>query len=411
MWDAPIRPETAKKEALPLLEWMEKYGGSPEIQAQVEGAWKAAKQDAPKLEGLEKTPQGGPWHCEGLFVSTHVKRILSVVFAIGNGASLHEIEELAGKKHLRDEVTRMEETIREQLATFEAFALLHDIAKQETLTFDAVADSRGAVEGFVQHKHRVSPEASEEEKALYVKLVRAWGAGHPELAEGPELMTSFFDAYKIQTHYYEHPAQALTKTYAEDRLNIEKRLRLTPRDAEILAFVIRNHIDAMKLFDGSMDGARFELLSERAVRDGLDPDDVLDVLLCALFLDGSMGGISYRNGRQFADVEAVLKFLHAEELAAPARREARRREREQKQKQAFKTILKAAGLGGDEPFKLLNIPFGRERKGITLEIEHLVKDPSLPIPDRYKEKALLKRLQDARGRFDAVRATWENGNL
>lgn len=410
MWDAPIRPGRKTKEPIPLLEWMETYAATPQIETQVEEAWARAKEHASRFVHLETTPQGAPWHCEGLFVSSHVKRMLGGLFAIVSGASLHDMEECSREKHLADDVARIEETIREQAATFEAFALLHDLGKQDTLSFDAAQDTRGAAEGFVQHRRRMSPEASASEKALYVKFARAFEAAHPEKTT-QEMLALFFDAYGIQTHYDNHPSRVLKQEYEEDRAALERVLRLSPRDAALLVFLIANHIDAITFFDGTMDVARFELLSERAVRDGIDPDDALDALLAALLLDASLGGVSYRDGVLFGDIDPVLRFLRAEALAAPSRRETRRAEQELKKKQAFRTLLKSVGLGGEEPFRLLHIPFGRQRKGIAQEIEQLVKDPSLAIPPAFQSAEFRQRLREARERFDAVRDAWENGVL
>jgi hypothetical protein len=394
----------------PVLLWLDQHVLT---QKNLENARKTlieAQKLAPEFERLDHCLQSTPWHCEGLFVRFHVERILAGLFGILDGQSLLAVDEFIGDKYWREEVIKLEETIRANAATLQAFALLHDLAKPSLLAFDALPDARGAREGFAQHKHRLSVAASPAEQTLYLKLFRAFEAAHPDLTSA-DLSVAFFNEYGIETHYFGHARAVLKSEFRRARTAIENQLKLTPVDAEILAFAMENHIDVLDFFRKGPDVSKFELLVARATKAKLDADGALDLLLAGVFLDSALGSLCYQNGNFLVDLTAIFNFWRSEELAAPARRAKRREEVRLQQKRAFKALLKSAGLSSDEVFKLLNVPFGRGRKQVVESLEELVKDPSLPVPENLKDKEVQKRLHKAQQLFDAARITWENGAL
>lgn len=410
MWDSVSKIRGSNSETKEFLRWLEvdvltddrlKKAGQLLAQAEV---------IAPEIKDLEQTPQGAPWHCEGIAVRSHLERMLAGLLALLDGQTLLSIEELAREKHLRNEILELETTIRENAATLQAFILLHDLSKSSVLSFDAHPQSPGASEGFVQHKHRQSELASQSERTLYFKLFRALATRFSNLSSG-ELVAKFFSDYGIQTHYFGHARVSAGSKYHASRLAIETWLKLEPRDAEILAFAIGNHIDVLDFFGAGPNVDKFELLVARANKANLDSDDALDILLAASFLDSALGSLAYQDGHFFVDLKAILNFLRSEELAAPARRAKRQEEIRLRQKKAFKDLLKLAGLSSEEIFKILNVPFGRGRKEVIESISLLVQDPSLPLPASLNNHEFKKRLTKARNLFDAQRITWENGLL
>lgn len=383
---------------------------------------------APELQKFDHTPQSAPWHCEGIFVRFHIERMLAGLLGILEGQSLLSVEELVGEKYWREDILKLEETIRANAATVQAFILLHDIAKPATISFDAAVSSKGAIEGFAQHKRRLNVAASPAEQALYFKLFRAFelaegaGSSRPLLRrdssrpvahsvpEGDSVM-AFFTEYGIETHYLGHARRALKPEYRAARTAIETSLHLEPRDAELLAFAMENHIDVLDFFGTGPDVSKFELLIARANKMKLDANEALDILLACVFLDSAIGSLSCKDGKFGVDLVSTFNFWRSEELAAPARRAKRREEIRLAQKKEFKTLLKSAGLSSDEVFQLTKIPFGRGRKELVEAVDELVKNPALPIPASLQNKEVLKRLAKAQKLFDANRNTWENGGL
>ncbi len=399
-----------KGESKVFLRWLDEDVLTAERQNQAREALVEAQKLAPELQKLDHCPQSAPWHCEGIFVRFHVERILGGLFAVLDGQSLLAIDELVGERYWREEIIKLEETIRANAATLQAFALLHDIAKPTLIAFDAASNSKGAMEGFAQHKRRLSVTASAAEQALYLKLYRAFELSHSDLAGG-ELLAEFFKTYGIETHYFGHARAALRPEFRSARTAIEQHLKLEPRDGEMLAFAMENHIDVLEFFKTGPDVAKFELLIARATKAKLDANEAMDVLLACVFLDSAVGSLSQQYGRFAVDLTAIFNFWRSEELAAPARRAKRREEVRLAQKREFKNLLKAAGLSSDEVFKILKVPFGRGRKEIVEALEELVKDPSLSVPNNLQNKELQKRLTKAQRLFDEARLTWENGVL
>ncbi|MEK7166317.1 MAG: hypothetical protein AAB874_05920, partial [Patescibacteria group bacterium] len=79
----------------------------------------------PELQKFDHCPQSAPWHCEGIFVRFHIERMLAGLLGILEGQSLLSVEELVGEKYWRQEILKLEETIRASAATLQAFTLLH----------------------------------------------------------------------------------------------------------------------------------------------------------------------------------------------------------------------------------------------------------------------------------------------
>lgn len=398
------------KDSKPFLRWLEEDIFTMERKNQARKVLVDASKLAPELQKLDHCPQSAPWHCEGIFVRFHIERMLAGFLGILDGQSLLAVEELVGEKYWREDILKLEEVIRANAATLQAFALLHDIAKPFIVSFDAHANSKGAADGFSQHKHRLNVTASQVEQALYFKLFKAFELAHQDLSGG-EVITGFFNEYQIETHYLGHARAALRPQYRESRTAIESSLHLEPRDAQLLAFAMENHIDVLDFFSKGPDVSKFELLIARANKMKLDANEALDILLACVFLDSAIGSLSYRNGGFAVDLVSIFNFWRSEELAAPARRAKRREEIRLAQKKEFKALLKAAGLSSDEVFQLTKIPFGRGRKELVEAIDELVKNPSLSIPANLQNKELLKRLAKAQRLFDANRNTWENGCL
>ncbi|MCH8049271.1 hypothetical protein IH979_00995 [Patescibacteria group bacterium] len=358
-----------------------------------------AQKAVPELKAYETTPQGAPWHTEGAVVARHVERILAGLFAMVEGEQLLEIEEVARHKHLRREVQELQETIKEHAATLEAFALLHDIGKTVTVSFEAPQESKGAVEGFVQHRHRLHEQASETERQTYIKLVKAFHAQRPELRE-EELMARFFDEYEILTHFYEHASIGAGERFENAQDKICNMYRLSEKDRALLKFTIRYHLDVIQFFTNEPDVSKFLLLTARANKAGFDIDAALDFILAALFIDTAIGSLRYHEGVFEVDLRPTINFLLSEEMAAPERRRRRWFKLAQEKKSAFKALLAESDLAPEMIFMLMNIPDGPERGEVMQKVYELVQDQTLSIDFGAHTSEMAARINRARAAFD-----------
>ncbi|MEK7665712.1 MAG: hypothetical protein AAB337_02425 [Patescibacteria group bacterium] len=188
----------------------------------------------PLIASMFETQQTPPHHCEGKTVRSHVQRILFHLYAIVEGKlSLMEIEEFARHKELGYEIQELEETVRENAATFEVFALLHDIGKP----FRANFDKEGRVH-YIGH-----------EKEIY----------RPEVMELISRMAT--------------------------------RYRLTDDDVNYLVPLISLHLEPLKRCSRGVDPKHINFFTRFAVGERLDPDDFINLLLGGTLLDQTLGSI------------------------------------------------------------------------------------------------------------------------
>lgn len=183
---------------------------------------------------LYETPQTPPHHAEGPTLRSHLHRILVGLFTIVEGKlSVLEIEEFARVKGFADEFHEMEETIKEHAATFEVFALLHDVGKQFCLT----RDDAGRVH-YIGH-----------EKEIHRVDVRA-------------LLGRMADHY-----------------------------RLSDTDVDYLVPLISLHLEPMRRLQKGHDPKHLRVLDSMATKAGLDANDFIDLLQAAVFLDQVIGSV------------------------------------------------------------------------------------------------------------------------
>ncbi len=186
------------------------------------------------IASMLETPQTPPHHAEGKTVRDHVHRMLFFLYAITEGKlHLFEIEEFCRHKELRDEIDQLEETVREHAATFEAFALLHDIGK----SFCAKTDAQG-------HMHYL---------------------GHEKEIFRPEVMEL---VSRVAAHF-----------------------RLTDDDVNHLVPLISMHLEPLKRCSRGVDPKHIHFFTRFAVEKRLDPDAFIYLLLGGALLDQTLGSI------------------------------------------------------------------------------------------------------------------------
>lgn len=395
MWEEAPVIKKSNKDTHYLLSWMESEILTEDRVRQAELSLKAAEKIAPSLKQYRTTPQSAPWHAEGPTVDFHIRRFICGVQAIADGKSLLDVEELAREKVIRSELLELEETIREYAGWFMTYALVHDAAKIDTVSFSSPEASRGAKEGFFGHKYQLSPHADEASRLHYLKLFRAFCV-HQQEQKTEQCVAAFFDEFEIETHYLEHAKEGAGERYQNIHEKIGSVYHVEPDDLAKLQFVIRNHIDAISFFRDKPNPSKYLLLIDRVNRAGFDADDVLDLLVAAIFLDVSMGSLAYTHGQFGPDLKPILNMIKSEALAAPERKRKREEARDLAARKQKKSVLNDAGLLGKDIFDLLEIPHGPERGRFMKTIRAAIEDPAMTVDFGPHTDEVRRRLEDAR---------------
>lgn len=398
MWEDLAKIKAEARHTSYFLDWMDHEVIDPGFLKQADDLLKQAENKVPALKLYRTTPQTAPWHVEGPMVADGIIRMLAGVFAIVEGADLRQVEELARHKALAFEINELSEIIKENAATLQAYCLVHDIAKPATLSFEAPMGSLGETEGFSQHKYRVSAQATEAEVIIYHKLIKAFHTEHPDL-NNQELTAKFYDKYEIRTHYFDHDKRGASREYLDAREAISDMLRLEVRDRALLTFLIRNHIDVFTFFSRGANPKKYQLMTARAVKADFDPDDALDLMLAAAFLDSSLGAVNYRDQKFSVDLNSTIHMLISEEETSTYRKDKRRERAAQKHKQVLKDSLLRANLSPEEVFLLLEVSFGPERGRVMDKIYSLIEDGGT-IDFGSKTSQMAPKIKKAREFFD-----------
>ncbi len=379
-----------QKETYPFLQWMHRFIVTDENLRKARDVMYEFEAQVSKLAQIHRTPQSANHHAEGPLMTNHIEAMLAGLFAIcEDKVSLLQIEEFAREKHFRNEIVELEDVICENAATLKAFTLLHDIAKYDVVTFKSPKGSKGAAEGFAKDTRLKKSMLVDR----YLKLLNAFKVQHPDLPPH-QIAIEFYEEYQIKVSYKRHAQVAASDEYEEVRGAVEDLCRLTARDREILLLLIRYHIEVILFVENKPDGARYNYLKRVAQKSGIDSDDFLDLQTAALLLDALIGSMGYENGTLKPDTELILNMMRSEELADEDRRKARLQKQEDKKKQEFKKIMESVGLGSEEVFTLLEIPFGPGRAMIIEKVRKAVETGDLSGLDEYKDK-LYSRIQEA----------------
>ncbi len=301
-------------------------------------------QNEPLFGGLFETPQSAGYHAEGPTVRSHVRLILTSLFAILDGkVHLLEIEEFARLKGYGAEIQEMEDTIKENAATFEVFALVHDLGKQ----FRVSIDDQDNI-----HYH-----------------------GHAKDIWRPDV-------------------QAVLGKLAE-------AYRLNERDVKLLNHLVAEHMDPLHRLNGGHDPKHVDTLARYAQHHGLDADDFIDALQAGVLLDQVFGSRQLKGGKYFTRHEHLVNFFIAEGEYAPWKREKHERDMAERHRREEHKVLEAVGLDGHGLMKLTGMHPGRELGVLVKEVVSAVRGGELPSPaDSWKDE-LARRISIAREKLGA----------
>src|SRR3989338_2048949 len=318
-------------------------------------------------------PQTPVYHAEGPFVIDHVRLILVSLYAIVNNQfEVTQIEELHRVKECVGEIEEMGEIIKENAATFEVFALCHDLGKPLTLSFASRPGSDGYSRGFYSaQKDLWHPgHALDKQKHLlrdYKKLYELFAQTHTEL-DARECESQFFSAYQIDIHYHGHAHAIFHPRMQSVIKKIAKEKRLSDEDTQDLFLLIDVHIQAVEAFASGVNISGYERLVAYAQKKGRDVDDFLDKLQACVFLDVVCGSLRRDAHHRWHQVELMEFFLRSEYAAFPLRQQETLHKREQKEKERLQKRFHDFLLDGTAIMTLLGskpgAEFGAQLKGI-----------------------------------------------
>ena len=310
-------------------------------------------------------PQTPVYHAEGPFVIDHVRLILMSLYAIVNDEwKVTQIEEMRRVKECVGEIEEMGEIIKENAATFELFALCHDLGKPLTLSFASRLASDGYSRGFYSSQKDIwhpGHESDKQKKLLrdYKKLYEVFEQAHPEL-DARERQAQFFAAYQIDLHYYGHAHTVFHPRLQSVIKKIAKEKRLSEEDTQDVFLLIDAHIQAVEAFSGGVNIAGYERLVAYAQKHGRDVDDFLDKLQACVFLDVVCGSLRRDAHKAWHQVELMEFFFRSEYAAFPLRQQETLRKREQKEKERLQKRLHDFLLDGTALMTLLGSKPGPE---------------------------------------------------
>lgn len=362
MWRQHGQKRTAPSES--LEEALTRIFSDRTLMAQAEKSLQAAAAAEPLVAEIFLTPQSLPYHAEGPFLDTHVRRMLATLQAICNG-QLHvrDIEEFRRLKGFEGEIDELQETVCERQAFFEVFALCHDVAKYVSATPAAKSGSRGAELGFSPSTAAAWEDEGIAERALlrrrYIELYRAFAAEHTTRSP-VATQADFFLAYAIQVHYPGHDTLIHAPVYQALLQRIGTARRLPKEDIVLLEDIIAHHLQPLTDFEGAT-APRPERMSRYvglAKDRGYDADDFIDILQAGFFLDVVAGSCVWDGKRAKQDASTLIHFFEAEHAYAPWKRivnELARTERHKRERNArFRTV----GLDGLALLDLLHMEPG-----------------------------------------------------
>lgn len=352
------------------------------LMARAEATLAAEAKLEPLVADARRTPQTPPHHAEGPFLEDHLRLMLATLYAVlDDRLHLLGIEEFARLKGYGGEVEEVEETIKENAALFEAFALCHDAAKWSLVYFDAPEGSRGRAEGFSEetwaHRHDVGSAERAKFRAQFLKLYDAFVVAHPGLSP-TDAQAQFYLAYGIEAHYAGHGRAIHAPTYRALLDRVASRRSLAPRDADLLETLVAHHLDPLDDFASPSPNAvlRYHALADKH---GYDADDLIDLLQGCLFLDTVCGSRRQKAGASAHEADALVNFLRSEHDFAPWRRAEKERVREERRKRERNAAFRAVGLDGVALMGLLKMEPG-PKFGETMRRIHEAVVAGTPLP-------------------------------
>jgi len=296
---------------------------------------------------------------------------------------------------LLDEV---EEILKEKVASLELFILAHDLGKPRTVYFQARAGSGGVSQCFHNSldqawnlKNEEQIKTTEDYNKEYKKFSSTMVGATPE-----EIQDAFFSAYQIVISYPGYAQQIARPELREVLTKESKKRRLTPEDTEDVFHLILLHEKILHDFSVGVNLSVYNHLVSYAIKYGRDPDDFLDLLLAAVFLEVCALPCRSAHGI-FYDLSPFTNFLLSEHESVPGKRFDRIKLRQEKQLKIERQRLREAGLDGNDLLVLLDLKPGPEFGEMLKQIHEYAKGQGvLPELSEKVKKELFGRVEKFR---------------
>ncbi len=398
MWGAKRAHD--RPESQPLTTALEAVFRNKTLAGRAEATLRGMASQEPLFAESLKTPQTPPYHCEGPFLEDHLRIALTVLYGLIEGdIHLLDIEEFRRLKGYEGEIQELEDTLKEYAALFEVFVLCHDTAKWATVSFSVLPGSEGEKLGFKMDASSSWEDigASDRAKlrARYIDLFEKFALKHKNLsARALELM--FYESYGIRAHFLGHDRAIHSPHYQSFLHRVAGARRLTSRDTAIVEDVIARHLEPIGSFSMGADPGKIESLVRLSHDRGYDPDDFIDILQGAVFLDAVVSSVRHDGHVWWHDASVLVNFLRAEHDFAPWKRAEKASIRGVEKTKERNRLFREAGLDGMALMELLKMDpgpsFGKTMRIIHDAIVGHGKMPRLPVP-------VLKEIEDRAQKF------------
>lgn len=297
------------------------------------------------------TPQDVRYHAEGSVMRDHLSLMLMALTAVVE-EKLHliDIEEFRRLKGYEGEIQELEDTLKEHLAFFEVFTLMHDVCKWVSVSFTSKKDAGIFFE-------TVSPEEHLKQRGNYLERYRAFEQQHA--GKSPrEIQAQFYLVHRIDVHYPNHARLIHSRVYQELLDRLCQAHGLSDRDRQMLDDLISHHREFGSDFD-TVRPKRIDRYVHLATKRGYDADDFIDLLQGCLFLDGVCGSTRLSPRGYWHDSTPLINCLKSELEYAPWRRAQKERKRTEAEGRVRNRLLKEVGLDGVALMDVLGMEPGR----------------------------------------------------
>ncbi len=338
----------------------------------------ACARSEPLIAETLQTPQDIRYHAEGPTVFDHLRLMLMSLYAIVQGKlKLTHVEELARLKGYRHEVEELENTIREHASWFEAFILVHDVAKWNAVGFRSPEPSRGAQLGFnleLTYEPQTDLIARAKMRQQYLDLYRDFEAKHPH--ESPRKVQSlFYLEYEIEVKYPHHDRLIHAPVYHQLLQRFALAHQLSDIHASMLEDIVSRHLrffQFKKVSSGTMEPF-IHLARER----GYDAGEFVDFIQGAVLLDFVCGSVRLSAHGYWHEIDLLVNALKAEHEANPSLRAEKLQTRAQQEHRRRLRVFQEVGLDGLSLMELLDAEPGPEFGKILRRVQAAVLGQSL----------------------------------
>ncbi len=337
MWRFESTHEQKETEYLDAI--IEKIEGDVHLRHHAQAILDGVAAQEPLVAQSLLTPQDVRYHAEGPVMLDHLTLMLMVLTAVCEGkVHLVDIEEFRRLKGYEGEIQELEDTLKEYVAFFQVFILMHDVCKWVSLSFSS--SKEGAL----------SFETYRDRYAVFAKQ-------HSEKSPR-EIQAQFYLVNRIDVHYYHHARHIHTRVYQELLERLCQAHGLSERDHEMVDDLVSHHMEFGSDFD-VVRPKRIHRYIHLATKRGYDADDFIDLMQGCQFLDGVCGSKRLSTRGYWHDPSPLINCLKSESEYAPWRRVQKEKERVEAEGRARNRLLKEVGLDGVALMDVLEMEPGR----------------------------------------------------